>query len=98
MYLLVKDRVEKVSVTNVEPEDYIFIEEKQHYKRYRKKGENDTLVFKVEDFAKLKEFLLSKTNQDELQLRYEFENPVTYYEYYTTLIKRKIENFLDFFH
>lgn len=97
MYLLVKDRVEKVKITNIEPDDYTFVEEKEHYKRYSKSGEIDTLVFKVNDLPKLGEFLKNKTNQYELRLRYERENPVTYYEYYTNLIKTKIENFLNFF-
>lgn len=90
MYLLIGTRVEFVAITNEEPDDYIFIEEKQHYKRYKKPGNPDLLVFKVDNMELLKEYLLDRTNQANLKARYEKENPPT--------LKQKLKTLLNYFY
>lgn len=94
MYLLIKDKVERVSITNIEPEkDYIFIEDTKFYKRYKKIGCDDILVFKIENMESLKQYLLSRTDQDNLRARYEAQHPISYYEY----VRRKLKTFLNYF-
>lgn len=90
MYLLIGKRVEIVTVTNEEQDGYTFIEERKHYKRYRKSGYPDLLVFKVDNMEELKEFLLKRTDQKNLKARYEAENPTT--------IKQKLKSFLNYFY
>lgn len=85
MYLLINGKVEHVGITNSEPDGYTFVEDTTYYKRFRKTGCDDMLVFKVDDIEELKEFLTIRSNQESLKIRYNFENPQT--------LTNKIENF-----
>jgi len=94
MYLPVNGKIEFVTISNEIPDsDYIFIEETTHYYRYRPVFDNtknpDMFVFKIKNIDALKEYLSKRTDQYNLQARYEKEHPISWYEY----IKRKLKMF-----